>query len=216
MGASPLRNETGSAVSHGEALSAWIDGELDERDCHAVLDRLRSDDALREQFDSIHWVGDALRSHEVAAGGLPGLARRVSQALQDEPALLAPRAMPSRSLLSAQALRRHAATGVTLAAAAAVLAVVALPQLRGPQGGAAPVATEQVAAAGQKVPPASPSAQARQPGRGPGLGAAGSPQGLVAARDPGTLDAYFRAHREMAPQGVMPEAVAYIRGEPDR
>jgi hypothetical protein len=68
-----------------------------------------------------------------------------------------------------------------------------------------------------------PASQAAAPSVSPG-----QTNVLVSAVPPGTpkalvvrnaqLDAYFRAHRELAATGVMPSAVAYIRmsGEPDR
>jgi negative regulator of sigma E activity len=176
-----------------EQLSAWLDGEL-EPDVDAVmLDRLKTDPDLRAQFEWFNLAGDALRSHEVAACHRPQLVEQVRCALDSEPVRVAPGA------LSASKLRRHLAAGITVVAAAGVLAVVALPQLRG---------TDLAPA----TPAAAPMAVA---GRLPGAPAA-APNAL-AARSP-QLDAYFRAHRELATNGVMPSAAAYIRmsTEPDR
>jgi sigma-E factor negative regulatory protein RseA len=178
-----------------ELLSAWLDGELEPDQASAMVSRLKGESRLRVKFEGFNVVGDALRSHEVAACHCPALAGKVSRALESEPALLAPTA------LLGSKVRRHIATGVTVAAAAAMLAVVALPQLRGSDGApaapAAAVATASRAAA-------------------PGAVAVAVPNALP-ARSP-QLDAYFRAHRELATTGVMPSAVAYIRmsGEPDR
>jgi hypothetical protein len=95
------------------------------------------------------------------------------------------------------------ATGITVAAAAGVLAVVALPALRGTD--VAPAASVAAATAG--VGQASVVAGTVPPG---------TPKALAVRN--AQLDAYFRAHRELATTGVMPSAVAYIRmsGEPDR
>jgi negative regulator of sigma E activity len=174
-----------SAPPQDETLSAWMDGELDGAQARAMLERLEQDAGLRESFEWLQVASDAMRSHEVAACHVPGLASRVARALQSEPALLAPRA------LSATSVRRHVATGMTVAAAAALLVVVAVPQLRGiPAPPAAPVApVASIAAAPKAAVPRNPQ-----------------------------LDAYFRAHRELESTGVMPSAVAYIRfsGEPER
>jgi sigma-E factor negative regulatory protein RseA len=179
-----------------EQLSAWLDGELDSEQDRAMLDRLKRDPNLRAQFEWFNLAGDALRSHEVAACHHPRLVDQVREALESEPVRVGPGA------LSASRLRRHIATGITVAAAAGVLAVVALPQLRG---------TDTVAPATTAALPTGPVS----PGlANPGLSGPGK---ALASRNP-QLDAYFRAHRELATTGVMPSAVAYIRssGEPDR
>jgi len=188
----PHRGEPDPASSDFELLSAWMDGELDQAQARELMERLRGDPSLRSRFEWLQVASDALRSHEVAACHLPELTNKVGQALRSEPALLAPRA------LAASALRRHVATGMTLAAAAALLAVVALPQLRG---------------AGETQPPAPAVAVGGNP---PGPTTVRLAQPLM-ARD-SQLEAYFRAHRELEYNGVMPAAAAYIRssGEPDR
>jgi negative regulator of sigma E activity len=212
MRASPLQDGSlGSAASPADAelMSAWIDGELDAAQAQALLDRLKVDAALRDRFEAMHQVGDALLSHELAACHCPALVHKVSLALRDEPALLAPRALLPRGV------GRHLATGLTLAAAAAVLAVVALPQLRGAPAGQ-PALTEQAAMA--TTGGAQPASQRAAPApqlASPSMAAVAT---VAASRTSPQLDAYFRAHRELAAQGVMPEAAAYIRsgGEQDR
>jgi negative regulator of sigma E activity len=173
-----------------EQLSAWLDGELEPEQDRAIFDRLKSDAGLRAQFEWFNLAGDALRSHEVAACDHPRLVDRVCEALKSEPVRIGPGA------LSGSRVGRYLATGITVAAAAAMLAVVAVPQLRGTD--AVPAAPPAVAMgpAGTEVPRVVKAPPARQP----------------------QLDAYLRAHRELAATGVMPSAVAYIRGpgEPDR
>jgi len=179
-----------------EQLSAWLDGELDSEQDRAMLDRLKRDPNLRAQFEWFNLAGDALRSHEVAACHHPRLVEQVCEALKSEPVRVGPGA------LSGSRMRRHIATGITVAAAAGVLAVVALPQLRGTDA-TAPAATATLP--GGPIPPGLATAGLSTPGK------------ALAGRSP-QLDAYFRAHRELATTGVMPSAVAYIRnsGEPDR
>jgi len=180
-----------------EQLSAWLDGELEPGQDGAMLERVKSDPRLRAQFDWFNLAGDALRSHEVAACHQPALVGRVQQALAAEPVRVGPGTLPGSKV------RRHVATAITVAAAAGVLAVVALPQLRSNDGVPA-------------APAAAPMAAASQPD---GLASAAAPvmRKSMPSTSP-TLDAYFRAHRELAATGVMPSAVAYIRmaGEPER
>jgi len=177
-----------------EELSAWLDGELEPKQDCAMLDRLKHDPNLRAQFEWFNLAGDALRSHEVAACHHPQLVDLVREALKSEPVRVGP------GILSGSKVRRHIATGITVAAAAGVLAVVALPQLRGTD-----------------VPPMAPTAALPAGAIHAGLAEAGAP-GQAKALPTGSpqLDAYFRAHREMATPGVMPAAAAYIRGETDR
>ena len=175
-----------------ELLSAWLDGELEGGQYGVILERLKVEPGLRAQFEWFHLAGDALRSHEVAACHRPALVGQVCRALAAEPVRIAPGA-GSRSKF-----KRHLATGVTVAAAAGVLAVVALPQLRGSNEAPGSAAAPQVVS----VTPAAPVRVAvkTQPASTP------------------KLDEYFRAHRELAAVGVMPSAAAYIRmsAEPDR
>ena len=196
MSATHRAGKPGLADADLEQLSAWLDGELDPGQDRAMLDRLKRDPNLRAQFEWFNLAGDALRSHEVAACHHPRLVDQVREALASEPVRVGPGA------LSGSRVRRHIATGVTVAAAAAVLAVVALPQLRGID----------------TVPPATTAALPVAP-IAPGLVSAGvsGPGKALPSRSP-QLDAYFRAHRELATTGVMPSAVAYIRssGDPDR
>jgi anti-sigma factor RsiW len=170
-----------------EQLSAWLDGELEPKQDLAMLERLKSDPSLRAQFEWFNLAGDALRSHEVAACHQPRLVVQVREALKLEPVRIGPGAV------SGSKVRRHLATAVTIAAAAGMLLVVAVPQLRSTDV----VATSPTRALG----PTAPAKLAK----------------VTPSRSP-TLDAYFRAHRELASTGVMPSAVAYIRssGEPDR
>ena len=180
-----------------EQLSAWLDGELEPEQDRAIVERLKRDPNLRAQFEWFNLAGDALRSHEVAACHHPWLVGQVCEALKSEPVRVAPGA------LAGSRVRRHIATGITVAAAAGVLAVVALPQLR----------STDVA------PPAPTTAAVPAGAVQSGLANAGlpAPPKALPSRSP-QLDAYFRAHRELATTGVMPSAVAYIRnsGEPDR
>jgi sigma-E factor negative regulatory protein RseA len=197
MSATLRKGEAAPADADLEQLSAWLDGELEPQHDAAMLDRLKRDPALRAQFEWFNLAGDALRSHEVAACHRPRLVEQVCEALASEPVSLAPRA------LSGSKLRWHLAAGITVAAAAGMLVVVALPQLRG---------TDVTPAASSAAPMAGAAATTSL--------ASAAPPAAPKTLPPGNtqLDAYFRAHRELAATGVMPSAVAYIRmsGEPDR
>ncbi len=111
------------------SISAWIDGEADIRP--EDLDTPYG----RQVWDTFHLIGDVLRSEELAIKPTDFLYARISRAIDEEPPIVAPRALP---------LRRYARAGLSgLAVAAAVAAVawVALPQLTatGPDASEAPV-----------------------------------------------------------------------------
>jgi len=183
---------TEDAHSRVERLSAWLDGELPAPAAEALVQELLTEQALQRKFQSWCFVGDALRSQEVAVEHSPRLCARISRALQDEPNLLAPRALSSR-------LRHQLASGVAVAAAMAVLVLVAVPLLRG-SGSTGGVRNEATTARN-----AVPGADLVSHGTGE-LAAGEAP----AAREP-RLDPYFQAHRDFTPEGVMPAAAIYLR-----
>src|SRR5271169_2946672 len=124
MKSQPMPEGAADPQSEDERLSAWLDGELDATAAEPLVRSLLNGRPLQGRYQSWCMVGDALRSQEVAAEHSPRLCARISRALEDEPALLAPRALRPR-------LRRHLASGVAVAAAMAVLVLVAVPLLRG-------------------------------------------------------------------------------------
>lgn len=76
-----------------ESLSAFMDGELPES--RQLLDRLKNDAELRAAWGRYHVIHDVLKQRfEPKAHSLAG---RVSSALENEPALLAPKPIHSPS-----------------------------------------------------------------------------------------------------------------------
>jgi sigma-E factor negative regulatory protein RseA len=201
--------QSGNAISNTEAmhgagekserLSAWLDGELDEAASASMMDELLRDRSCQRKFKEWNAVGDALRSHEVLAEHSPRLCASISAALQDEPHLLAPRALPAR-------IKRNMSSGFAVAAAALVLVLVAVPQLRG----------TGVAAPGAPTNPALTSANPVAGEQSPVALGADAPR---AAQGNPRLDPYFQAHRDVTGNnGMMPAAAVYLRfgNESDR
>ncbi|AOI91658.1 sigma-E factor negative regulatory protein [Burkholderia pseudomultivorans] len=193
-------NTQSQACSRGERLSALVDGEMFDGPDHgqflAELDR-----ADRAAWAHYHLIGDALRSDELALS--PALSAtftaRMSAALEAEPHLLAPAARKpaARTLLS---LRRRVVPAFAVAAAAATLTWIVVPQM---QTAGAPGAV-QVASVGapqngslQRVTVAQASAQ-------PGL------QDVNIIRD-ASLDQYLEAHQQFAQQPVVTGSMPLIR-----
>lgn len=165
-----------------ERLSVWLDGELDDAAARPVLRQLLGEEDLQRRFGEWCLVGDALRSSEVACGSDPRLCARIARALDEEPALLAPRALPLR-------LKRNLASGFAVAAAAAVLVLVAVPQLRDSGTASNPQTAGAAPASGGAAPALTVAKTARNP----------------------RLEPYLEAHRDLAGPGVMPAAAVYLR-----
>src|SRR5262249_16503020 len=118
--------DQGRPLGCSEAMSRLIDGELDGTGCRELVDRLTADAEARQAWVLMNIACDAVRSSETAALHSSDFVARFSPALAAEPVILAPRALQQRQGL----LRRVVLPTAAVAAAAAVLAVVALPQIR--------------------------------------------------------------------------------------
>jgi sigma-E factor negative regulatory protein RseA len=192
------------ASSRGERLSAFVDGELfgeEHLNLNAFLSGLNSED--RTAWSSYHLIGDALRSDDLAVSPaassafLSGFAAR----LDSEPHVLAPAAMPvARRLL---ALRRRVVPAFAVAAAAATLTWIVVPQLQGVPGGSGAAQFASVQSHGdslQRVAMASVPSATVQP----------VAQDANIIRD-ASLDQYLEAHQQFAQQPVMPGSMPLIR-----
>ena len=76
-----------------DGISAFMDGELDDRAAGEVIDALGRDAQALEAWRTYHLIGDALRDSRLLSAGF---AARVARALDAEPALLAPRRLQSQ------------------------------------------------------------------------------------------------------------------------
>lgn len=172
----------GDADDCAQRLSALLDGEIDEAGCRALVERLRQDEDACRRWALLNCVGDAMRSADVASFHSEGFVARVSAALEREPTVLAPAALPQRS-----AVRRWLLPGAGAAAAAAVLIAVGLPSRQGSS-------PDTMIA---KAPPAPATAAV-----------AAAPPAID--RSP-QLERYLAAHRELADATVMPYSTPYVR-----
>jgi sigma-E factor negative regulatory protein RseA len=189
------------ASSRGERLSAFVDGELfGEEHLNKFISELGHED--RASWSQYHLIGDALRSDDLAVSPavsnafLAGFAARFEQ----EAHVLAPAAMPvARRLL---ALRRRVVPAFAVAAAAATLTWIVVPQLQGVPGtpGMSQVASVQSHGDSvQRVAMAPVPAVAAQPVQDGNI-----------IRD-ASLDQYLEAHQQFAQQPVMPGSMPLLR-----
>ncbi|MEW9580878.1 sigma-E factor negative regulatory protein [Paraburkholderia sp. DGU8] len=200
MGSVSMQSQDGS---RGERLSAFVDGELFGEE-HPNLDKFLSglNGEDRAAWSRYHLIGDALRSDDLAVSAatssafMSGFAAR----LQNEPHMLAPAAIPlARRLLS---LRRRVMPAVAVAAAAATLTWIVVPQLQHvPGGSVAQMASLQTREdAVQRVAMASVPMSTAQP--------VGQDANII--RD-ASLDQYLEAHQQFAQQPVMASSMPMIR-----
>jgi sigma-E factor negative regulatory protein RseA len=168
-----------------DKISALMDGELDEQETRRLLVRLRERDDLREDWDTFHVIGDALRGERSLS---VGFGRRVSDRLMQEPTILA----PQRGLA-----RRIATYGLSAAASLAAVALVGWVAIStnsfvSPQpeiaSAPSPVAAPEVAVAAT-VPPARP----------------------VSVPNEGRNSEYLLAHQEFSPSTAIQGVAPYIR-----
>ncbi len=190
------------ACSRGERLSAFVDGEWlgEVESADSLFTEFNGDD--RAAWSSYHLIGDALRSDDLAVSPatssafLAGFAAR----LEAEPHVLAPAALPKAKGLAA--LRRRVVPVFAVAAAAATLTWIVVPQLQrvdNPSGGL------QVASAGAGSDGVQRVAMASLP-----TGAAHPADEMNIIRD-ANLDQYLEAHQQFAQQPVVPGSMPLIR-----
>ncbi|CAG4906584.1 hypothetical protein R52603_05510 [Paraburkholderia saeva] len=189
------------ASSRGERLSAFVDGELsgEEHLNKFIADLDREDRAVWADY---HLIGDALRSDDLAVSPaasqafMAGFAAR----FEAEAHVLAPAAMPVAQRLLA--LRRRVVPAFAVAAAAATLTWIVVPQLQGV--GNTPGGAQQMASVSpdsmQRVAMASVPVVNVQP----------AVQDVNIIRD-ANLDQYLEAHQQFAQQPVVPGSMPLIR-----
>ncbi|MEJ2767674.1 sigma-E factor negative regulatory protein [Mycetohabitans sp. B46] len=216
MGSVPLQmNESASHISVAERISAALDGELPEGAGHAAhareLPRLAEflstlDADGRALWTDYHLIGDVLRSDDLAddAAMSAAFVARFSARLADEPHVLAPSALRT-NVRRALALRRCMLPVFAVAAAAATLSWVVVPQLQGLGSAGTPAQVASVSGSGveamQRV------ALSSTPVDG---GVQQGVQEVNIVRDV-ALDQYLAAHQQFAQQPMIQSATPLIR-----
>lgn len=137
-----------------EQISALVDDEIHHTELESVVDELGRNSAAAERWQRYNLISDVLRNNLPDAIE-PGLARRVQQALESEPTILAPRRMriPARML---PALKQVG--GMAVAASVAVVMVVSLQQEERSAAGVPHTAAQQQMAQQESVVVPPPSA----------------------------------------------------------
>jgi len=176
-----------------EALSSLIDGELDESACRELVERLCGDEQARRDWALLNVACDALRSSEVAALHSADFVARVSAALAHEPAIVARR---PRLTHPGRTLRRIVLPAGAAAAAAVLVVLVGVPQLRTQEGQGS---LKMVAAPGRDAAAVPVVVSTPVPRVSPDM---------VRSAE---LEAYLEAHRERSMGPLAPRANDYLR-----
>ncbi len=174
-----------------EQLSALYDGELPAQEQALLLERIARDPELRARWTRYQLIGDGLRNNLPAHIDL-GLADRVMREIEGLPAPQPVRAAAATRLLKPLA-------GLAVAASVAVVAVLAVQQLRAP----APGAVAQVAAL-QSAPPETYD-------RVPGIRWQAPPGSVQARQVDNRLNEYLVNHSEYAASGGVQGMPPYVR-----
>jgi sigma-E factor negative regulatory protein RseA len=177
-----------------EQISALLDSELGDAHIEGTLASLRRSEG-RMTWDVYHQIGDVLRSEEMAQDLSPGFTSRLLSRLDEEPPILAPmkQSEPQPTQLQQAggfSLRRFA---MPLAiAAAAVFAIVAVPQMSKKSGPDVVATTQQISLPGPAEGVVRTGFEPAQP-----VPAATVADGAV-LRDP-RLDQYMMDHQRYSP-----------------
>lgn len=99
-------------------ISALMDGELDAVEADSLLIAIRKNQALRQNWDDYHLIGDVLRQSTVTSSDL---ADKIAACLKNEPTILAPHK---------SAPRKREYIAWSAAASFAAVAIVALASLK--------------------------------------------------------------------------------------
>ena len=171
-----------------EQISAWVDGELPERELELLLARMESDPALAARWEKYHLIQDALRNR-LPARVDPGFAGRVQAAIAGDAST--PSGVPVRGL--PRWLKPVAGTAIAASVAAAMVLVM---QPRG-QTDSAPVVVAQ-------APVAAPAGdQYRR--------VAGTRWDVERPRVGDHLNQYLVNHNEFAARHGLPAVSAHVR-----
>lgn len=183
-----------------EAISAWMDGELDEHDALQQLSRLRQDEKLAERWHAYHVIGDALRGEPILSREFEA---RLDARFVSEPTVLAPRRSASRR-----------ATTYALSAAASLAAVAVVGWMAFYQNPLAPQ-SELAGAPGPLPSLAIPAAAPQFAGTSNALPSVAIPAAaaqLASVPSDGRMDEYLIAHQGFSPSTEIQGLAPYIRG----
>lgn len=183
-----------------EKVSALMDGELSDAEAKGQISRLKQDADSRNQWETYHLIGDALRGDAPLSADF---SRRMAQRLAQEPTVLAPR---RQAAFHAHKLYTYAVSAAASVAGLALVAWVVISTGNVPTAGPQPQLTRTAPA------PAAPVTALA-----PNMPSATSAAGLAAAQsvesvpNEGQSNEYLLAHQGISPSTAIQGVAPYIR-----
>ena len=187
-----------------EQISALIDGEADHAEMQQIFDGLGKDRDACARWERYHLISDALKNNLPPHLG-KGLAERVSEALRDEPTVLAPR---WRSLFSLPREVKHVAAGMAVAASVTAVTILSVQTLNFASNPTPVVSTPSLASAAQ---PATDSSIAPVPIRPVIVPVTKGQPRAVEPKMASRLSTYLVNHNEYSASSGMQGALPYKR-----
>jgi sigma-E factor negative regulatory protein RseA len=181
-----------------QEISQLMDGEFEDDEAVRELGRVKADASRREAWDTYHLIGDAMRAtvRDPVRLMQPGFQERFSAKLAAEPTVLAPRAQPVKSHVTAWALPIAASV-----AAVAVVGWMSFSALKPDAGNAVVAGPAQPAPA--RAVAAEPAAVAE---------AVTAPSAVVSVvAERGHMHEYLLAHQGISPSTAIQGVTPYIR-----
>jgi sigma-E factor negative regulatory protein RseA len=212
-----------------EALSAWVDGELPPEESTALCERWDTDTQVRASWHRYHWLGDALRSQDLAKLGVAhdtaflhewrlkrdaeAQPSNVTQIRADQ-AAATPQITPHPTGKTPQP-QKSSFWGMAWAAAAAGVMVSGAFWVtqRGAPSDAAPTMVDASPAVMRKLPKATSTASPQMAALAQVRSAADAPSSQMIIRDP-KLDAYLFAHdpfTRSGPNAALSSSIARVQ-----
>lgn len=203
-------------------LSALCDGEADAAEAEASFDGWRDDAALRARWHSYQWIGDVMRSDDLASEAEHDQAFLLAlrERLAKEPVVLAPARVaepaiavmqPAGLQVAAGGRRQRWAAPMAMAAGVMVTGALVVMSSSGPQ----PTVSTGSTLTALQAPATMTATQSALVAAGPGVGASAVQVGDM-VRNP-ELDRYLNAHRQFAQSSTLsvPGGIRQVAVTPD-
>lgn len=191
-----------------QALSALMDGELDDAAAARLAEDCRHDPRLRAAWHSYHLIGDVMRSQDLAQppGHDAAFVLRLRERLAAEPVLLAPAPVAMPEQRRRRLPSRAWAASAVAAGAMAVGGVLVLTRLQPLEPSPAAAVLAQAPQTTPQLPAGTTTVVAQEPVPAPAPAAVAQADDRL-LRD-ARLDRYLVAHKQWGSSFAMPVPVA--------
>lgn len=139
----------------GKKICALVDNELDHDDAAGSVRQICGDPELKQRWDRYHLISDVMRHKELLPNQMDlslDFSQRISRAIESEPTVFAPGALPLRTRLLQTATKQLA--GLAVAASVTVVVVFGVQyQGQGIPGGMEMAGTSSLSVPASQIAP---------------------------------------------------------------